>query len=103
MSFVTAAMISQAAVSSNVVRKSNDALSYFIKDIHAETKSELSEETPTIKIAETCTVILKGIVNGGLFSVEVSCSSTASTCDQATVKAANCLNAAIKRARQLLL
>ena len=103
MSFVSAAMMSQAAVSSVTVPSLKDAPNYFTKKIQDENKSELKQETPINKIAETCTVILKGTVNGGLFSVEVSCSSTASTCDQATVKAANCLNAAIKKARQLLL
>lgn len=53
-------------------------------------------------MAENCSVTMRGSVNGGVFSVEVSCTATASSCDQAASKASSCLSAAIRRARQAL-
>jgi hypothetical protein len=65
-------------------------------------KTDIIKSSSQIKAAESCTVTMKGSINGGVFSVEVSCTASASTCDQAASKATSCLTAAIRRARQTL-
>ena len=49
-----------------------------------------------------CTVSLKGSVYLGLFAIEVTCTGTGTTCQQATEKAASCLQEAIKAVKQVL-
>lgn len=50
-----------------------------------------------------CTVSLKGYVSVGAAGFEVTCSATASTCEQATQQASTCLSAAIKTVRKIML
>lgn len=59
----------------------------------------IREEEPK---AVQCTVSLKGSVYLGLFSIEITCSGTGTTCQQATEKAATCLQEAIKAVKQVL-
>jgi len=65
-------------------------------------KIDIIKSPIEIKDAESCTVSMKGSINGGVFSVEVSCTASASTCDQAASKATNCLSTAIRKARLAL-
>jgi hypothetical protein len=65
-------------------------------------KTDIIKSPSQIKEAESCTVTMKGSINGGVFSVEVSCTASASSCDQAASKATSCLSAAIRKARQNL-
>lgn len=50
-----------------------------------------------------CTVTLKGSVDLGPIEAEVTCTTSAETCQEATVKAASCLKSAINLVRSILL
>ena len=65
-------------------------------------KAVNAKSTLQINTLQNCTVTMKGSLNAGVFSVEVSCTATASTCDQAASKATSCLSTAIRRARQAI-
>lgn len=49
-----------------------------------------------------CSVTLKGVVNAGVFSVEISCTNSAESCEQATKLSASCLTAALKTVRDIM-
>ena len=75
----------------------------FKKSIAEDSKETATIKFPSqIKAPESCTVTMKGSINGGVFSVEVSCTASSSSCDQAASKATSCLSAAIRKARQNL-
>lgn len=70
-------------------------------ETHQECKNLISglyEETD----AGLCTVTLKGSLFLGFIGIEVSCTGTAASCQQATEKAASCLQEAIKTVKQVL-
>ncbi len=50
-----------------------------------------------------CSVTMKGMIDLGPIAVEVSCTTTASTCDQATSKALTCLKSALNTMRAIIL
>jgi hypothetical protein len=50
-----------------------------------------------------CSVTMKGMIDLGPIAVEVSCTTTASTCDQATSKALTCLKSAMTTMRTIIL
>lgn len=63
----------------------------------SKTPSSDAEMTPS------CSVSLKGSVDLGPVEAEITCSTTANTCDEATAKAVSCLKSAINLVRSILL
>ena len=99
---VTTVLVSQASVISNSKNGHNPGFSIGKSTLEKFNKIEISKSLGNVNSAENCTVTMKGSINGGVFTVEVSCSATASTCDQAASKATNCLSTAIRKARLAL-
>jgi len=91
-----AAFLTQAAVGKQAeeVKFKSGEVKMKIVDDHGERSA--------IKDAE-CSVTLKGTIDLGPIEAEVSCTTTASTCDAATVSAVNCLSAAMKTVRMVIL
>lgn len=54
-------------------------------------------------IQPECSVTMRGMIDLGPIAVEVSCTTTASTCDQATTKALSCLKSAMSTMRTIIL
>jgi hypothetical protein len=50
-----------------------------------------------------CTITMKGRINLGPIEAEVSCTTTATTCEAATVRAIGCLSAAMRTVRTVIL
>lgn len=50
-----------------------------------------------------CTITMKGKIDLGPIEAEVSCTTSATTCEAATVSAINCLSAAMKTVRLAIL
>jgi hypothetical protein len=63
----------------------------------------LLETTPVDDPAKDCSVTMKGTLDLGAFEAEISCTTTAATCQEATTLALSCIKAAIKTARTILL
>lgn len=103
MSFVSAAFISQAAVNPKIATLNDGLSDYSSTSMFSEVKDMSNLDSPEQLSNQACTVTLKGTVNTGIFSIEVSCSSTSSTCEQATKTAASCLTAAIRTTKEILL
>ena len=99
---LTTVLMSQANVISNYNAGHKPGFKVGKSTLENISKIETIKSPVKVNSAESCTVTMKGSINGGVFSVEVSCSATASTCDQAASKATTCLSAAIRRARQTL-
>ena len=95
MSFVFAAFMSHAADNEKSIQK--DAVNQQVKTINAVDQNVKDQDFNAL-----CTVTLKGIVHGGVFSVEVSCTNTADSCEQATKLSTTCLSAAVKTVRDIL-
>lgn len=102
MSFVCAAFISQAAVNPQMANPKEELSGYFLKSMLSEVKTILDIDTPGPSKNQVCTVTLKGTISTGVFSIEVSCSSTSSTCEEATKTAASCLSTAVKTTKEIL-
>jgi hypothetical protein len=50
-----------------------------------------------------CTITMKGRIDLGPIEAEVSCTTTATTCEAATVSAIGCLSAAMRTVRTVIL
>jgi hypothetical protein len=50
-----------------------------------------------------CTITMKGRIDLGPIEAEVSCTTSATTCEAATVTAINCLSAAMKTVRSVIM
>ena len=50
-----------------------------------------------------CSVTMKGTIDLGPIEAEVSCTTTASTCDKATMLAVSCLSAAVRTVRTIIM
>lgn len=87
------AFVSKAATISHVKEKENEIASYQISKVEIK-----KQKDPAVQ----CTVSLKGSLFLGFLAVEVTCSGTGTTCQQATEKAAACLQESIKAVKQLL-
>jgi type 1 fimbria pilin len=55
-----------------------------------------------IKTDAECSITLKGKVDLGPVEAEVSCTTTAATCNEATIQAVSCLRAAMKTVRTII-
>lgn len=69
-------------------------------------KKQISYEKHVIiqdesKTNADCSVTLKGTLDLGPLEAEVSCTTTAATCSEATTKAASCLKAAMNTVRSI--
>jgi hypothetical protein len=63
---------------------------------------QLGDETSPGK--ETlCTITMKGRIDLGPIEAEVSCTTSAATCEAATVRAIGCLSAAMRTVRTVIL
>jgi hypothetical protein len=59
--------------------------------VHTETKADAD-----------CSVTLKGKLDLGPIEAEVSCTTTAATCNEATIQAVGCLRAAMNTVRAII-
>jgi hypothetical protein len=59
--------------------------------VHTETKNDAD-----------CSVTLKGKLDLGPIEAEVSCTTTAATCNEATIQAVGCLKAAMNTVRAII-
>ena len=59
--------------------------------VHTETKNDAD-----------CSVTLKGKLDLGPIEAEVSCTTTAATCNEATIQAVSCLKAAMNTVRAII-
>lgn len=50
-----------------------------------------------------CSVTMKGTIDLGPIEAEVSCTTTASTCQKATMLAVSCLSAAVRTVRTIIM
>lgn len=50
-----------------------------------------------------CTITMKGTIDLGPIEAEVSCTTSATTCEAATVSAISCLSAALRTVRTVIL
>ena len=57
---------------------------------------------PEIKTDAECSITLKGKVDLGPIEAEVSCTTTAATCNEATIQAVGCLKAAMRTVRTII-
>jgi hypothetical protein len=99
---VTTVLMGQASVISNSNARLKAGFSIGKSAVEKINKIETTKSPGNVNSAENCTVTMKGSINGGVFTVEVGCTATASTCDQAASKATSCLSTAIKKARLAL-
>jgi hypothetical protein len=95
MSFVFAVFMSHAADNEKSTQK--DAIDQYFKSIVAVDQKMNNQELNAL-----CTVTLKGTVHGGVFSIEVSCTNTAETCELATKLSTTCLSAAAKTVKEII-
>lgn len=66
-------------------------------------RAEQSAEQTMQRITKAdCTVTLKGRVNLGPVEAEVSCTTTAATCEQASQQAASCIKQSIKTMKTVI-
>lgn len=63
----------------------------------------LHDTAPVDDAAKDCSVTMKGTLDLGAFEAEISCTTTAATCQEATTLALSCIKAAIKTARSVIL
>lgn len=78
-------------------------------DLRKLTSSEVitlvaARDVASVKLGNAlCTVTLKGRIDLGPVEAEVSCTTSASSCDAATVSALSCLSAAMRTVRSVIL
>lgn len=78
-----------------------------VKPAVSTVKSEVSKVQQVIMQAEKhinadCSVTLKGKLDLGPVEAEVSCTTTAATCNEATIQAVSCLKAAMNTIRTII-
>ena len=72
--------------------------------IHMKNQISYFKQVPLQKQLKTdadCSVTLKGTLDLGPLEAEVSCTTTATTCSEATTKAVSCLKAAMNSVRSI--
>ena len=65
-------------------------------------KLNVSSIQHEIKVDADCSVTLKGKLDLGPVEAEVSCTTTAATCNEATIQAVSCLRAAMNVVRTII-
>ena len=91
-----AAFLTQAAVGKQVEE---------VKPKSGEEKMRIVDWGNDVSTGEEalCTITMKGKIDLGPIEAEVSCTTSATTCEAATVSAINCLSAAMKTVRLVIL
>ncbi len=90
------AFLSQAAEPSSLERAKDSVSRITVTNIEHQMGVENS-------VAVECSVTMKGTINLGPIEAEVSCTTTAPTCNKATTMAVNCLSAAVKTVRTIMM
>ncbi|MFN5423192.1 MAG: hypothetical protein ACK5AO_08000 [bacterium] len=96
IAMVLTAFLSQAAVS-NSFEKAKE-----IEKVISKSNAEQQFNNKT-KVNGECSVTMKGTIDLGPIEAEVSCTTTASTCQKATMMAISCLSAAVKTVRTIVM
>ncbi len=96
VALVLTAFLSQAA-ESNPFDKAKD-----VEQVKRKTVAENSFHREALFTGE-CSVTMKGTIDLGPIEAEVSCTTTASTCQKATMLAVSCLSAAVKTVRTIIM
>lgn len=65
-------------------------------------KVKLENVQALIKVPADCSVTMKGKLDLGPIEAEVSCTTTAATCNEATIQAIGCLRAAMNTIRTII-
>ena len=78
-----------------------------VKPAFSNVKNEISKVEqvnvqPEVKTDAECSITLKGKVDLGPIEAEVSCTTTAPTCNEATIQAVSCLKAAMRTVRTII-
>ncbi len=96
VTMVLVAFLTQAAVGKKAEDVKFRSGEEIVKvDAHDEASMKMEEAL--------CTVTLKGRIDLGPIEAEVSCTTSATTCDAATVSALSCLSAAMRTVRTVIL
>lgn len=93
---VLVAFLTQAAVGQKA-----EVIKLTSSEVNAPTAGDGAAEIKTEDAL--CTVTLKGKIDLGPIEAEVSCTTSANTCDAATVSALGCLSSAMKTVRTVIL
>ena len=78
-----------------------------VKSDFSKVKNEISKMNQLniqhqVKTDADCSVTLKGKLDLGPIEAEVSCTTTAATCNEATIQAVSCLRAAMNTVRAII-
>ena len=78
-----------------------------VKTEFSEVKTEIAKVKlmsmqDEVKAEADCSVTLKGKLDLGPIEAEVSCTTTAATCNEATIQALSCLKAAMNVVRTII-
>ena len=96
VAMVFAAFLTQAAVGKPIEEVKFKTGEEKVSTLH------LGDETSPGKQA-LCTITMKGRIDLGPIEAEVSCTTSATTCEAATVSAIGCLSAALRTVRTAIL
>lgn len=98
---LSVAMMFAAFMTQAAVGKKMEEVKYMSgkESVKVETHHEASKKLEDA----LCTVTLKGRIDLGPIEAEVSCTTSATTCDAATVSALSCLSAAMRTVRTVIL
>lgn len=97
-----AAFLSQAAIHHALtpLLKSVGAIVHPANEDHQPFGVHPANEDQQFKL---CSVTMKGSIDLGAFEVEISCTTSAATCQEATTMALSCIKSAVRTARTILL
>jgi len=91
-----AAFLTQAAVG-----KQMEEVKFKSGEVQMKTVERGNDASPGEEAL--CTITMKGRIDLGPIEAEVSCTTSATTCEAATVSAINCLSAAMKTVRMVIM
>lgn len=96
IAMVLTAFLSQAAESKSVEKETN------VVAVSSMSNADQLFNQVALDKGE-CSVTMKGTIDLGPIEAEVSCTTTASTCQKATMLAVSCLSAAVKTVRSIIM
>jgi len=91
-----AAFLTQAAVGKQIEEVKFKSGEEKVSTVHWGDEGSPEKET-------LCTITMKGRIDLGPIEAEVSCTTSATSCETATVSAINCLSAAMKTVRMVIM
>lgn len=106
---IMTAFFSQASVGVSVLNATSQAPTAvkpdlcILSEVDETASLHLHEAKPIDDAFVECSVTMKGTLDLGAFEAEISCTTTAATCQEATTLALSCIKAAVKTARTILL